>query len=99
MTIARPDPAPPCRGMGSHCDALPVVLRVATQDDGPESADHEATWLLGHTERITFLGELKRDGRDLYHEAMLQVPCKYLRQDSDGRGHCSAAASSRSAGI
>jgi hypothetical protein len=84
--------------MGSHCDALPVVLRVATQENGVESADHEATWLLGHTERITFLGELKRDGRDLYHEAILQVPCKYLRQDSGGGGRCSAHGYSRPTG-
>jgi len=44
------------------------------------SADHEATWLLGHTERITFLGDLRRDGRDLFQEAVLHVPCKYLRR-------------------
>jgi hypothetical protein len=81
--------------MGSQCDALPVVLRVATQDDGPDSADHEATWLLGHTERITFLGELGRDGQDLYTEAVLQVPCRYLGQDSEGHGRCSAYGYSR----
>ena len=48
------------------------------------SADHEATWLLGHTERITFLGDLRRDGRDLFQEAVLHVPCRYLRSEASG---------------
>lgn len=90
MTMGRELPAPPCRGMGSQCDSLRVLLRVATLDDGPSSADHEATWLLGHTERITFLGELQRDRKDLYIEAQLQVPCRFLARDGAGRGHCRA---------
>jgi hypothetical protein len=76
--------------MGSHCDALQVVLRVATLEARPDSADHEATWLLGHTERITFLGDLERDERDLFIEAVLQVPCKFLERGPDGGSSCRA---------
>jgi hypothetical protein len=64
---------------------LRVVLRIATREGpktgDPLSADHEATFLLGHTERITFLGDLWRDQKDLYHEAILQVPCRFLKRD------------------
>ena len=84
MTKSPAPAAPACRGMGSHCDRLRVLLRVASLDDGPDSADHEATWLLGHTGRITFLGELRRDGRDLFTEAVLQVPCRYLEASGEG---------------
>ena len=90
MTSPNLRAAPPCRKMGSHCDELRVLLRVATLDDGPRSADHEATWHLGHTERITFLNQLKQDGRDLYIEAVLQVPCKYLTAAASGGGQCRA---------
>ena len=87
--MAPKDSAPACRGMGAHCDALRVVLRVATLDDAGEgrdsSADHEATWLLGHTERITFLGDLRRDGDDLFMEAVIQVPCRFLDGKTGGR--------------
>ena len=80
-----PLPAPPCRSMGSQCDRLRVILRVATLEGSgkgdPTSGDHEATFLLGHTERITFLGDLWRDERDLYHEAVLQVPCRFLARN------------------
>lgn len=93
MTTPRRLPAPPCRRMGPQCDSLRVLLRVATLEDGPASADHEATWLLGHTERITFLGELERDGADLYMEAELHVPCRFLSQGTTGarcaiHGYC-----------
>jgi hypothetical protein len=74
--------------MGSHCDRLRVVLRIATRegpkDGDPRSADHEATFLLGHTERITFLGDLWVDRKDLYHEAVLHVPCRFLRRNGNG---------------
>jgi hypothetical protein len=46
--------------------------------------------MLGHTERITFLGELKRDGADLYIEAQLQVPCRFLAADPGGGSRCLA---------
>lgn len=70
--------------MGRHCLALPVVLRVATLDAGPGSGDHEATWLIGHTERITFESDLWEDDGDLYVEALLRVPCRYLATGKDG---------------
>lgn len=79
--------------MGSQCDRLKVVLRIATRegpaDGDPLSADHESTFLLGHTERITFLGDLWVDRKDVYHEAVLHVPCRFLsRNGSEDR--CSA---------
>ncbi len=80
--------------MGPHCDGLRVLLRVATLEDGPGSADHEATWLLGHTERITFLGPLQRAGADLYIEAVLHVPCRFLSGKETG-ARCSAHGYSR----
>jgi len=76
--------------MGGHCDALRVTLRVATLDNGSGSADHEATWLLGHTERLTFLDDLRRDGRDLYTEAVVQVPCRHLAPGPKGGARCLA---------
>jgi hypothetical protein len=81
--------------MGPQCDGLRVLLRVATREAGPESADHEATWLLGHTERISFLGELLQDGADLYHEALLHVPCRFLHKHGAG-SRCGAHGYSRS---
>jgi hypothetical protein len=82
--------------MGSHCTRLRVLLRIATEDEGPGSADHEATWLLGHTERITFLGDLRRDGKDLFHDAVLQVPCRHLKREAGGE-RCAAHGYARSA--
>jgi len=79
---------PNCRRLGPHCFGLSVVLRVAELDDGPGSADAEATWLLGHTERITF-GRLRRKGNFLYCRAKIQVPCHHLRA-SDSEVRCLA---------
>lgn len=80
---------PPCRGLGTHCTSLAVLLRVAVLDQGSRSGDHEATWLLGHTERIDF-GALWRDHNELYADAVLHVPCRYLQDDGDGQGRCKA---------
>lgn len=74
--------------MGSHCLGLRVVLRVSSLDEGPASGDHEATWLIGHTERITFLSDLWEDDGDLYIAAELHVPCRFL-SESAGRSSCS----------
>lgn len=57
-----------------------MTLRIGELEEGPESLDHEATWLLGHTERITFHELWEGDG-DLYVDAALHVSCRYLRQD------------------
>lgn len=81
--------------MGSYCDSLRVLLRVATQDAGADSADHEATWLLGHTERITFLEGLQKDRNDLFIEAVLQVPCRFLALGQQGGSRCAAHGFSR----
>src|SRR6184192_3492191 len=80
--------APRCGGMGAHCMGLRVTLRIGELEEGPASLDHEATWLLGHTERISF-AELWEDEGDLYVEAVLHVPCRYLHQ-KNGRSYCQA---------
>lgn len=80
--------APRCGGMGAHCLGLRVTLRIGALEEGPTSLDHEATWLLGHTERISF-AELWEDEGDLYVEAVLHVPCRYLHQEN-GRSYCQA---------
>lgn len=82
---ARPLPGPnvpPCRSLGAQCRSLRVTLRIGELEDGAASLDHEATWLLGHTRQLDFL-ELWEGEGDLYVEAVLHVPCKYLRQDGD----------------
>jgi hypothetical protein len=58
-------------------------------DDGPWSGDHEATWLLGHTDRIRFLSDLWEDDDDLYVSAELLVPCRY-REEGPDTTRCSA---------
>jgi hypothetical protein len=63
-----------------------VTLRVGSLDEGSTSLDHEATWLLGHTDRITF-GELWAGEGDLYVDAVLHVPCRYLGADG-GSARC-----------
>jgi hypothetical protein len=81
--------APPCTAMGSHCTSLKVLLRVSVLDDGPLSGDHEATWLLGHRERIGF-GALWRDRDELYTDAVLHVPCRFLAREESGASRCQA---------
>ncbi len=77
--------------MGAHCRGLRVILRVSTLDDGASSGDHESTWLMGHTERITFLSDLWEDDDDLYVAAELHVPCRFLSEAGPGRqARCSA---------
>jgi hypothetical protein len=72
--------------MGRHCRSLRVTLRIGSFEGGPASLDHEATWLLGHTQRIHF-GRLWDDGEDMYVEASIQVPCRYLR-DGPAESSC-----------
>jgi hypothetical protein len=66
-----------------------VILRVSSLDDGIRSGDHEATWLLGHSERIDF-GELWLDEGELYVEAVLRVPCRHLQPTATGKAACHA---------
>jgi len=76
--------------MGRQCHSLEVVLRVTTLDQGPGSGDQEATWLVGHTENITFLSDLWEDDEDLYVEAALHVPCRFRSGEANGELHCRA---------
>jgi hypothetical protein len=80
--------APPCLRLGSQCTSLKVTLRIGSLTEGAASLDHEATWLLGHTGRITFRELWEGDG-DLYAEATLHVRCRYLKQEPGGQ-RCSA---------
>ncbi len=79
---------PPCKALGPQCRSLSVLLRIGALEEGRTSLDHEATWLLGHTERITFVDLWAGDG-DLYADAVLHVPCRYLTAHG-GRARCSA---------
>jgi len=78
---------PPCRSLGTQCRSLRVTVRVSADLEGISSGDHEATWLLGHTERISF-GRLWRHRGDLFARATLHVPCKHLEEGPDGTGRC-----------
>jgi hypothetical protein len=78
---------PPCRRLGRQCRTLDVTIRVAAIE-GDE--DHDATWLLGHTERIAF-GPLFEQEGELWSKASIHVPCRYLVEGDDGRGgRCTA---------
>jgi hypothetical protein len=66
-----------------------VILRIGSLEEGQASLDHEATWLLGHTERISFRELWSGDG-DLYVDATLHVPCRHLQQGADGTAACRA---------
>ncbi len=82
---------PPCRALGPQCRALRVTVRIADlKDDSPGERDALATWLTGHTERISF-GEPYPLGRRLVVDATISVPCKYLKGDGlRERAWCSA---------
>jgi hypothetical protein len=69
--------------MGPQCHGLRVLLRVSSLDEGIKSGDHEATWLLGHTERLDF-GDLWLDEGELYVDALLRVPCRHLARNGSG---------------
>ena len=94
MTMTMPDPltkplpmwAPPCRRMGRQCESLQVTLRVGSLEEGTTSLDHEATWLMGHTAQITF-GSLWEGEGDLYVDAVLHVPCRWLKREG-GAARC-----------
>jgi len=79
---------PPCKSLGRQCRSLDVTLRIGRVEEGPESLDHEATWLLGHTAQIDF-GRLHVAKGDLLVDARLHVPCKHLREEGS-KAHCQA---------
>jgi hypothetical protein len=83
-----PPGAPPCRSLGAQCRGIPVILRIGALEEGTASLDHEATWLIGHTEHITFFG-LWEDEGELYVDAILNVPCRYLKREG-GLATCAA---------
>lgn len=80
---------PSCRSLGLQCTSLPVTIRVGTFDgDDPCELDHDGTWLLGHTERISFR-KLYVEDDDLLADAVLHAPCRYLKH-ANGRARCTA---------
>src|SRR5678815_299456 len=82
--------APPgCESLGRQCQALDVLLRIGSLEEGVTSLDHEATWLLGHTQRITF-GEVWTGDGELYVDAVLHVPCRHLKGSVGGQSRCDA---------
>lgn len=82
--------APPgCESLGRQCQALDVLLRIGSLEEGVTSLDHEATWLLGHTQRITF-GEVWTGDGELYVDAVLHVPCRHLKGSVGGQSRCAA---------
>src|SRR6476620_12534196 len=76
----KPPVAPPCHALGPQCRAVPVVLRVGALEEGNTSLDHETTWLIGHTQNITFY-DIWEDEGELYVDAMLHVPCRFLQRN------------------
>ncbi len=79
---------PPCTSLGRQCRSLDVTLRIGQLDEGPESLDHEATWLLGHTARVDF-GRLHTRKGELLVDVRLHVPCKHLKEEGP-RARCQA---------
>ncbi len=56
-----------------------MTVRIASlEDDTPTELDAAATWMLGHTERISFGKPYAQDG-ELVSDAVVRVPCKYLK--------------------
>lgn len=82
-------PPPTCRTLGPQCLGIPVTLRVGTLDKGAASCDHEATWLLGHTQHITF-GPLRTREDELLVDATLHVRCRHLQLGPAGAARCRA---------
>jgi hypothetical protein len=61
-----------------------VTLSIADlEEDDALSRDHLATWLLGHTERLTFGTPYVR-GRRVLVDAVIHVPCRYLEATGEG---------------
>jgi hypothetical protein len=73
---------PPCTTLGPQCRELRLTVRIAELDvDSPQDRDALATWLLGHTQHISF-GTPYREHGQLLVDAVVRVGCRYL---DDGR--------------
>ncbi len=80
---------PPCKKMGRHCQELTLKVRISDLDDDSLTLqDAAATWLTGHTERITW-GDPHIVERMLMVDATVHVPCRYLESNGDG-ARCAA---------
>ncbi len=75
--------------MGSQCQSLALTLRLTSPDENPTTSDHEATWALGHTERVSF-GVLWEDDGDLYSDTVFHIPCRHLKDQGNGTSRCAA---------
>ncbi len=85
--------APHCTALSRHCRELSVTLRVADRkEDGQTFLDAAATWLLGHTERIA-MGAPYFKASALVVDAVVRIPCKYLRLASGANGDDTARCS------
>jgi hypothetical protein len=58
-------------------------------DEERGALDERATWLLGHTQHMSF-GKLEDSRGQLYVEAILHVPCRHYRETAPGRAACAA---------
>jgi hypothetical protein len=75
---------PPCKQLGRHCRELEVTVRISDlEDDGKTLQDAAATWLMGHTERITWGDPYVADGL-LKVDATVHVACRYLEESAKG---------------
>ncbi len=83
---------PPCTRLGRQCRELDVTLRIANlTEDSATLQDAAATWLLGHTEHVTF-GRPYVTDNELLVEATVHVPCKHLKVDGAKTNGTAAAA-------
>ena len=85
---SRPN-APPCRSLGAQCQSLHVTLRIGELEEGPAIASTTrppGCWATPSRSTFSSCGRAKGD---LYVEAVLHVPCRYLHEDGD-RAMCRA---------
>ena len=75
---------PPCKRLGKQCRELKIAVRISDlEDDSTTLQDASATWLTGHTERITWSAPYTTD-EYLMVDATLHVPCRYLQVNGNG---------------
>ena len=79
---------PPCSNLGRHCQELAVTVRISDlEDDGKTLQDAAATWLIGHTERISWSAPYTANGL-LKVDVTIHVPCRYLEADGGNGARC-----------